>query len=160
MPPDAHYHFGHFVRWKRLSIGGRIRTTRGFAAAIEMSEKRVIDIEKMPTPDGVNEGNLHAIARALGTTWDALDRAWRTQSVPVPKLRADRTGRGKATLQLPADVLAGLEYLAGKRRPKQTVAEYLAEHVADRGYKVTISPLPPSPGRVSSAASPAGHTHE
>lgn len=150
-------HFGNFVRAKRNELG---LTLKEFGAAVGVTEKRVWDIERMAVPK-VNERTMYGVARAVGMKIEQLEHAWKTTPARRPtKRKSGISGSLLRTLRLPAEVLAGLEYLAGKRTPKQSVAEYLTEHVADRGYKLTISRPNPGPGRHSSAASPTVHNHE
>lgn len=82
-------HFGYFVRWQREQVK-RI-SLRRLAAAAELSERRLIDIEKMPEPVSYGQ-NLAKLGAALGV--EDLDSAWRNTPVPVPR-RKLRRGRSE-----------------------------------------------------------------
>lgn len=113
MNENKSIHFGHFVRWKRLEIGGELKTVAGFAAAVDMSDKQVLTMEKSyATPDRLHDGNLAEIARALGMTRDALNQAWRTTPVPSPNFRKARGAANRRPLPLSKTARENIEAAA------------------------------------------------
>jgi hypothetical protein len=181
-------HFGNFVRrereirnWSRSVFGKKIAGVtpdgRGF------SEKRIFDIEKMPTPGGIRERTFVAMGRALGwETREAFDAAWRSMPVePYPETedRADESAAARL-LAGEAVMLADLAAVAKERGVslgelfreisrtwleghRQNPKPFRGVHTgldAIRQPPASVHPpaaLPASPGKPGRARRSAGH---
>jgi hypothetical protein len=87
-------HFGNFVRrereirnWSRAVFGKKIAGVMPNSREPGFSDKRIFDIEKMPTPGRIRERTFVAMGRALGwETREEFDAAWRSTPVePYPE---------------------------------------------------------------------------
>ncbi len=126
------------------------------AHAAGLSEKRLIDIEKMPTAEVPTEGTLHRLAKAYGMKWDDLDEDWQKTPVFPAKMKNGGTRTGFRNIRVPADVYDALVRFAVHE--KMTVEEYLADHVQQHHHGTSRKPGVPSGEGVAPQPS-ASHAH-
>lgn len=101
------------------------RTVHGFARLADLSAKRIIDIEKMPTPVILEDSTMAGLARALGyPTVGALEEAWCKVESPRPKLK-DTRKRDVVSVKMSRKTHAGL--MAWAEYHESTLDEMLAK---------------------------------
>lgn len=112
-------------------MGLRIKSAARLAG---ITEKRWIDVEKMPEPV-VTEVTYHGLARALEINPQRMNEQWRAEPVPIPTLR-DRSGPpGLRIIRVPQVSYAGLRRLAAINREHSVDA--FVERIGLEGRIVT-----------------------
>lgn len=135
-------HFGWFVRQKRHEAKKKVRA---FANLAGITEKRLIDIEKMETPK-VNESTFYGIADALGMSAEQLTKAWQSTRVAPPSVRpAGHKHNNTRIIRVAADLYDALGRMAA--RETKTIEELLQSFVAgaiDENLTVISPPKEPA----------------
>lgn len=92
MTPLKRIHFGNFIRSRRIALG---LTVRKFSVAADLSEPRVVAIEKMDVPR-MYDSTLGRVAQVVGfTSPEELHNAWNTTPVAPPEKRAGRDAQAE-----------------------------------------------------------------
>lgn len=80
---DTLFHFGYFVRQEREK---QRLSLRGMGDIAGVTEKRLWQIERMPSPE-IHPDTYRGIASALGMTVSELDSRWKSTAVVIPEKR-------------------------------------------------------------------------
>jgi transcriptional regulator with XRE-family HTH domain len=137
---DMEIHFGRYIRQKRLRA--RLSLDR-MAEKAGISGKRLWQIEQMKESAVLLGQTIEGIARAIDTTADQLEAAWKVTPVPI---RA-KNGYRKTLISLEAETYELLSVLA--KESDETVAVFSSGILTtvirnyDRYLKFAATPTPP-----------------
>ncbi len=106
MQGDTAVHFGHFVHRLR----GK-KSLAAFGAEVGVGEKRMWEIEQMPTPQ-VSETTLAGLAEAAKMTVEDFEKAWRSTKVRKPNKHGPGRPHPTRIIRVPANTYTQLEQIA------------------------------------------------